>query len=178
MEEIITLYVSNITKSINLVFNCKRLITILDLKELVAKELDTYACLFRLTNGKNLEENLDSLLSDLEINNEDILYIMNKLNTDRAVLEKWFRLDGHNWNYSNNWCTEKALSEWYGVITNEEGKVIELDLYENNISLVPSELSQLKNLERLYLNKNKSLRFFNCESSRGTDNNLLLDKFK
>jgi len=67
MEKIISLYISNMTKSINIVIKCKKLITILDLKELVAKELDTYACLFRLTNGTNLEENLDTLLSDLNI---------------------------------------------------------------------------------------------------------------
>ena len=66
----------------------------------MAKELDTYPCLFRLTNGKNLEENLDSLLSDLEINDEDKLYFVNKLNKEKAVLEEWFRLDGHN-SYQN-----------------------------------------------------------------------------
>ena len=102
MEEIISLYISDITKSINIVIKCERLITILDLKELVAKELDTYACLFRLTNGKNLEEDLYTLLSDLNINNEDKLYFMNKLNIERAVLEEWFRLDGHNWYRHDN----------------------------------------------------------------------------
>jgi hypothetical protein len=61
----IELYVSNITKSINIVIKCKRLITILDLKELIAKELDTYACLFRLTNGTNLEEDLDLSLNNI-----------------------------------------------------------------------------------------------------------------
>ena len=154
MEEIITLYISNITKSINIVIKCKRLITILDLKELVAKKLDTYACLFRLTNGKNLEENLDALLSDLNINNEDKLYFMNKLNIERAVLEEWFRLDGNNWNRHTNWCSDLPLNEWRGVTTNENGKITVLYLSSNNISLVPSELSQLKNLTHLYLNNN------------------------
>jgi hypothetical protein len=46
MEEKISLYVSNITNSINLTIKCERSITILDLKELVAKELDTYACIY------------------------------------------------------------------------------------------------------------------------------------
>jgi len=154
MEEIITLYISNITKSINIVIKCKRLITILDLKELVAKELDTHACLFRLTNGKNLEENLGTLLSVLNINNEDKLYFMNKLNVEKAVLEEWFRLDGHNWYHHTNWCTNLPLSEWQGVETND-GKITHLYLYSNNISSVPSELSQLKNLKNLDLSHNK-----------------------
>ena len=119
------------TKSINLVIKCKRLITILDLKKLVAKEFDTYPCLFRLTNGKNLEDNLETLLSDLEISNEDRLYIVNKLNKERAVLEEWFRLDGNDWkkpqyfrcNLPLNWCSELSLNDWDNIDTNEEGRV-------------------------------------------------------
>ena len=150
MEEIISLYISDMTKSINIVIKCKKLITILDLKE-----LDTYACLFRLTNGTNLEENLDTLLSDLNINNEDTLYFINKLNIERAVLEEWFRLDGHNWKRHENWCSELSLDEWQGVETNENGKITDLDLDDNNISSVPSELSQLTNLTNLDLSFNK-----------------------
>ena len=154
MEEIITLYISNITKSINIIIKCKRLITILDLKELVAKELNTYACLFRLTNGKNLEEDLYTLLSDLNINNEDKLYFMNKLNVERAVLEEWYRLDGNNWDRHTNWCSDLPLNEWRGVTTNENGKITVLYLSGNNISFVPSELSKLTNLTRLLLSCN------------------------
>ena len=154
MDEIINLYVSNMTKSINLVIKCKRLITILDLKKLVAKELDTYACLFRLTNGTNLEENLDVLLSDLNINNDDRLYFMNKLNIERAVLEVWFRQDGHNWHRNVGWCSDLPLSEWQGVTTNEKGKIIVLNFYRNNISVVPPEISQLTNLTTLVLQDN------------------------
>jgi len=154
MEEIISLYISDMTKSINIVIKCKKLITILDLKELVAKKLDTHACLFRLTNGINLEENLDALLSDFNINNEDRLYIMNKLNVERAVLEEWFRLDGHNWTNHDNWCSELPLSEWYGITTNENGKIFYVNLPNNNIYLIPLELSQLKNLTDLNLSSN------------------------
>ena len=157
MEKIISLYISNMTKSINIVIKCKKLITILDLKELVAKELDTYACLFRLTNGKNLEEDLYTLLSDLNINNEDKLYFMNKLNVERAVLEEWYRLDGNNQDRHTNWCSDLPLNEWRGVTTNENGKITVLYLSSNNISLVPSEFSQLTKLTNLYLSYNKLL---------------------
>ncbi len=78
---------------------------------------------------------------------------MNKLNVERAVLEEWFRLDGHNWYRHDNQCTDLPLSEWYGVTT-IEGKVICLNLSSNNISLVPSELSQLKNLTLLDVSSN------------------------
>jgi len=159
MEEIISLYISNITKSVNLVIKCKKLITILDLKELVAKELvakqlDTYPCLFRLTNGTNLEEHLDALLTDLNINNEDGLYFMNKLNVDKAVLEEWFRLDAHNWDFHDNWCSELPLSEWEGVDVNDEGRVTGMSLHGYGICLIPDEICMLQKLKYLYLSNN------------------------
>jgi hypothetical protein len=151
MEETITLYISNMTKSVNLVIKCNRLITILDLKELVAKELDTYPCLFRLTNGTNLEEDLDALLTDLNIHNEDKLYFMNKLNVQRAVLEEWFRLDGHNWSYHDNWCSDLPLNEWFGIIRVEDGSIFHIQLDYNCINIIPKEISKLQNLVLLEL---------------------------
>jgi len=151
MEETISLYISNITKSINIVIKCKQLITILELKELVAKELDTYPCLFRLTNGTNLEENLDALLTDLNINNEDKLYFMNKLNIERAVLEEWFRLDGHNWAHHYNWCSDLPLNEWFGIICVEDGSILHIQLDYNYINIIPKEISKLQKLELLEL---------------------------
>lgn len=154
MEETINLYISNMTKSINLVIKCNRLATILDLKKLVAKEINTYSCLFRLTNGKNLEKyhNLNVLLSDLDINDGDKLYIVNKLNVDIAVLKEWARLDSHNWLHRDEWFYSDF--PFYGVTTNEERKVIEIEVY-NKVTLIPPEVSQLKSLKRLILDKNE-----------------------
>ena len=79
---------------------------------------------------------------------------MNKLNIERAVLEEWFRLGGHNWNLHTNWCSDLPLNEWYSVTTSENGKITGLSLNYNNIESVPSELSQLTNLKYLDLSDN------------------------
>ena len=150
------LYVSNITKSINLIIKCNQLTSILSLKKIIAKQINTSHYLFRLTNGKNLEENLDAPLSTLNIHDEDRIFIMNKLDVERAVLEEWYRLDGFNWEQTryNRWCID-SLNQWHGVCTNDQGKVDCLRLAYMNISLVPPGISQLKYLKVLSLHGNR-----------------------
>ena len=153
MEEQIYLYIKNINKSINLTIQLNRLSTILDLKLLVANKLDNiYPCFFKLVKGTNdLDNHLGTLLTDCNIENENTLYLMGKLNKERAVLNEWFRQDGHNWCTHNNWGSNEPLSEWFGITTNEEGKIIRIQMDSNNINSIPSELSQLQKLEKLDL---------------------------
>ena len=48
---------------------------------------------------------------------------------DRAVLAALYNAtDGPNWVDSGNWLTDAPLGEWYGVETNETGRVVGLDL--------------------------------------------------
>ena len=48
---------------------------------------------------------------------------------DRAVLAALYdAMDGLNWVDAGNWLTDTPLGEWYGVETNETGRVVELDL--------------------------------------------------
>ena len=64
--------------------------------------------------------------------------------------------DGENWADSANWLSEERLGDWYGVTTDASGKVIELDLSENNLSgTIPSELADLSSLEKLNLDLNE-----------------------
>ena len=152
----IQLYITNINKSINLTINCSPFTTYLQLKELVADKLDDiYPCCFLLTNGTNLEENMDATLSNLNIHNEKTLYFMNKLNVDRAVLEEWFRVDGHNWTQHDNWCTDLPLNQWHGIETNEDGKIRQIQLHDNKVKVIPPELSKLQQLTNLFLSCNE-----------------------
>ena len=55
-------------------------------------------------------------------------------NRDREILEAFYRsADGDNWSRHDNWCTDKPLSEWYGIgatydrETGEE-RVLSIDL--------------------------------------------------
>ena len=58
--------------------------------------------------------------------------------------------DGENWKNNTNWLSEKPLDEWFGVTTDENGRVTELRLSENRLSgVLPSSLGDLTNLQWL-----------------------------
>ncbi len=77
--------------------------------------------------------------------------------SDRAVLEALYdATGGANWTDNTNWKTSAPLDEWYGVTTDADGRVTELDLYDNGLSgPLPFELAGLTNLERLNLDFNE-----------------------
>ncbi len=72
---------------------------------------------------------------------------------DRAALTALYRAaGGMNWTSSDNWASQSPLNEWYGVITNDEGRVSEIYLDANGLAgNVPAELGQLATLETLSL---------------------------
>ena len=76
--------------------------------------------------------------------------------SDREALVALYNAtDGENWSVSDNWLSDVPLGEWYGVITNDDGRVIELGLGDNELSgEIPAELANLSNLEKLYLHAN------------------------
>ena len=64
-------------------------------------------------------------------------------------------LGGDEWTNSENWGTDAPLAEWYGVTTDGEGRITELDLSDNGLSgAMPSELARLESLEVLDLSGN------------------------
>ena len=76
---------------------------------------------------------------------------------DREVLVALYNsTDGPNWATSTNWLSERPLGEWYGVTTDEDGRVTRLVLNENRLSgPIPSELGNLTNLTELWLPDNQ-----------------------
>ena len=51
-----------------------------------------------------------------------------------------------------NWLSDLPLGEWYGVATNDDGRVIALGLGDNDLSgKIPAELGSLSNLIQLRL---------------------------
>ena len=73
--------------------------------------------------------------------------------TDREALVALYNAtDGENWNESANWLSDAPLGEWYGVMTDDDGRVG--GLYHPGIGLngeIPAELGSLSNLQLLYL---------------------------
>ena len=77
--------------------------------------------------------------------------------TDRAVLVALYQAtDGENWAMSTNWLSDRPLGEWYGIVTNDSGRVTEIGLPQNLLAgELPSEVSDLTELTRLDLRRNE-----------------------
>ncbi len=77
--------------------------------------------------------------------------------TERQVLEIFYNAtDGPNWEDDGNWNTAAELSSWFGVNTDDEGRVTGLALFRNQLAgEIPPEVGQLTSLELLNLSDNQ-----------------------
>ena len=72
-----------------------------------------------------------------------------------ALVALYEATDGDNWTDNTHWLSDRPLSEWYGVTTDGNGRVTELEFYGNQLSgAIPSELGNLTNLTDLNLRNN------------------------
>ena len=101
-----------------------------------------------------------------------------------ALIAIYNALDGDNWTNNDNWCSDKPVSEWYGVGVNELGYINSLVFPESNgvkgavpedigsliyleeivfcghqISSFPQELGNLSNLKTLQVNNCELVEF-------------------
>lgn len=76
--------------------------------------------------------------------------------SDREALVALFHSTrGQGWHNNENWLSDKPLSQWYGVQTNESGRVNLIELSSNGlIGTLPIELGHLEFLEYLDLSDN------------------------
>ena len=76
--------------------------------------------------------------------------------TDREALVAFYNAtDGENWDKSDNWLSDAPLGEWWGVFSNNDGRVTKLRLQDEDLSgEIPAELSSLSNLTVLHLENN------------------------
>ena len=77
--------------------------------------------------------------------------------TDRAALVTLYNATGGPiWISNSNWLSDVPIGEWFGVTTDDNGRVTELSLRANQLSgVIPSELGNLANLKGLALSNNK-----------------------
>ena len=76
------------------------------------------------------------------------------IDQDKAVLIALYEATGgNNWDDNTNWLSSTyPLAQWYGVDTDDEGRVISLDLSDNDLAgPIPEALGQLDSLKVLDL---------------------------
>ena len=76
--------------------------------------------------------------------------------TDREILEMLHdATGGGDWIDSRNWLTDAPLGEWRGVEVDNQGRVVELRLWDNGLAgRLPPEFGELAHLEYLRLSDN------------------------
>lgn len=81
---------------------------------------------------------------------------LSMVDMDRAALiDLYNSTDGDNWTDNTNWCTDADLSEWYGVTTDSDGRVSQLDCFKNNlVGSIPESIGNLTNLTSLSFQTN------------------------
>ena len=63
---------------------------------------------------------------------------------------------GFWWHIDTNWLSDRPLGTWYGVTTDDDGRVVELSLPGNNVrGPIPREFVHLQRLKRLDLTDNR-----------------------
>ena len=110
-----------------------------------------------LLAGNQLTGCIPQVLRGVGTNDFDELGLPFCENADLEALIAFYNAtDGDHWRDSTNWLTAAPLSEWHGVSTNSEGRVVSLDLEFNSLSgAVPPEIGRLINLRYLGLGSNQ-----------------------
>ena len=73
-----------------------------------------------------------------------------------ALIALYKATNGDNWTHNDNWCSDKPVSEWYGISAHTNPtRIMTIDLMNNNLSgTLPDEIKNLKNLITLSLPNN------------------------
>ena len=77
---------------------------------------------------------------------------------DRAALVAFYEGTSGDfyWDNDTNWLSDRPLGTWYGVTTDEDGRVVALELPNNDVwGPIPREFVDLRKLRRLDLSNNR-----------------------
>ena len=69
-----------------------------------------------------------------------------------ALIAIYNALDGDHWENNTNWCSDKPVWEWYGVVTGDNHYVNHLNLIQNSKPMkgqIPSEIGKLIHLKSI-----------------------------
>ena len=51
----------------------------------------------------------------------------------QALIALYKATFGDSWYIKKGWCTNLPLGEWHGVVTNDQGGIVKLELVQNNL---------------------------------------------
>ena len=72
-----------------------------------------------------------------------------------ALRALYHATEGDSWDNNDNWLSDAPLSDWHGIRTDDESRVVEIYLNDNNLSgEIPVELGRLSHLEGIHLARN------------------------
>ena len=72
-----------------------------------------------------------------------------------ALIAIYQATGGDDWKDNKSWCTDAPVDKWYGVKSDPEGRIVELNLSNNNLQgSLPSEIAYLEHLTQLRLSDN------------------------
>ncbi len=87
-----------------------------------------------------------------------------------ALIAIYNALDGDNWENNENWCSDKPVNEWNGVVCGENNLVKYLDLSQSTVPMrgkIPAEIGNLSHLKYiniwLYTNEGLPEEIGNCK---------------
>ena len=118
-------------------------------------ETELYFTIAENTEGKDREGTIT--VKDKNSTKQQIVTIsQTTTDLEREVLLAFYKLtNGDGWKNNANWCSDRPLSEWYGISTDQDGKVISIHMDRNNlIGQFPSNIGDLSKLRYLSLNDN------------------------
>ena len=103
-------------------------------------------------NGENQE---DILFSDVE-RIDFRSFKFDSIEVRKALIEFYNAMDGKNWTHNDNWCSDKPISEWYGIrIYNRTPWPTELRLANNNLSgTIPDIFGRTGPIKGIFLSDN------------------------
>ena len=80
-------------------------------------------------------------------------FVTDPVAMDRTALEAVYKaLAGEGWRNNTNWLSQAPMASWHGVETDDEGRVVKLDLNFNELSgEIPPEIGRLTELRYLAL---------------------------
>ena len=97
------------------------------------------------------------------------------IESDRAALVVLYNTaGGANWANNSSWTSDAPLGEWFGIETDDSGRVVRVDLQQNSLSgAIPGDLGNLTSLKWLFLNNHViSCQGTSCRATSPTANRL------